>query len=317
MNRKLVFAIAAIVLATTIAFAETNTFNSVALVSTNISITPTNLAQLLALSPEQLEKVDIARIDLLCAEGLQGSEDLNVEQCLKALDALAQHVKEETERNRHYFTENPARFKNSEGYFRMMYLATVLQEDFGVQYNPERKNDFVDENGKSVRKQSDEIIFADSKDHFINGLLTGKHYGTCASLPMLYVAVAKRLGCACGDNFSPAAFAKISSVKLIDTNEPGDIGTRGRNRGKPTPGGSATIEISDKAEADWSRFDDLLTMMESCINALREAGADEIWISCSLYHDGQCNFAFSKEELKRIAALNIDMPISCYGDEVE
>lgn len=191
MNRKLKFSIMAIVLATTIAFGETN---FVSLVSTNISITPTNLAQLLALPPDQLEKIDTARIDLLCAEDLRGSEDLDVEQCLKTLDALAQHVKEETERNRHYFIENPARFKYDEGYFRMMYLATVLQEDFGVQYDPERKNDFVDENGKSVRKQSDDVIFSDSKDHFINGLLTGKHYGTCASLPMLYVAVGQRLG---------------------------------------------------------------------------------------------------------------------------
>ena len=56
---------------------------------------------------------------------------------------------------------------------------------------------------------------------------------------------------ACGDNFSPTTFAKISSVKFIDANEPGEIGTRGRYRGQPTPKGSLTLEVSDKAEKDW------------------------------------------------------------------
>ena len=36
--------------------------------------------KLLALPPDQLEKVDIARIDLLCAEGLPGAEDLDIEK---------------------------------------------------------------------------------------------------------------------------------------------------------------------------------------------------------------------------------------------
>jgi hypothetical protein len=60
MNRKRRFSIALLViaLATAIASAETNTVDSIALASTNISITPTNLAQLLALPPEQLDKVD-------------------------------------------------------------------------------------------------------------------------------------------------------------------------------------------------------------------------------------------------------------------
>ncbi|MEI8290000.1 MAG: hypothetical protein WCH99_11055 [Verrucomicrobiota bacterium] len=58
------------------------------------------LAELLALKPDELEKVDIGLIDLLCAEGLRGSEDLNVQQSVKTLDILAEHVKAETERNR-------------------------------------------------------------------------------------------------------------------------------------------------------------------------------------------------------------------------
>src|SRR5580698_5876335 len=53
---------------------------------------PQNLAELLDLKPEQIERVDIARIDLLCAEGLRGSENLNVQSSLDRLDAWALHV---------------------------------------------------------------------------------------------------------------------------------------------------------------------------------------------------------------------------------
>lgn len=78
--------------------------------------------------------------------------------------------------------------------------------------------------------------------------------------------------------------------------------------------GSALIEVSDKPE-DWSRFDDLLKVVESCINPLRESGADEITLSCSLFHDGECSFGFSPEELRRIAALKVNLHISCYENE--
>jgi len=120
-----------------------------------------------------------------------------------------------------------------------------------------------------------------------------------------------------GDKFSPAKFAKMSSVKLVDAHESGAIGNAGIYRGKPTPYGAASIEVSNKAQEDWSRLDDLLTVMESCIDALRESGAETISLSLSLFHNGQCNFGFSQEQLRRIAALKIDLPISCYSDEVE
>jgi hypothetical protein len=56
---------------------------------------PHNLAELLALKPEQLDRVDIALINLVCAEGLRGSENLDVQSCLDTLDAWAFRVKQE------------------------------------------------------------------------------------------------------------------------------------------------------------------------------------------------------------------------------
>jgi hypothetical protein len=197
-TRRFSIVLLAIVLTTTIAFAETNAVNSAALVSTNISITPTNLAQLLALPPEQIEKVDIARMNLLCAEGLRGSEDLDVQQNLDTLDSWAQHVQSETMRNYHRFLDHPEDYNNSEAYYRMMMLATVLQEDFNAHYDPERAIPQL-----LGRREPNDVFFGDSKDVFIHGLIGGERHGTCSSLPVLYAAVAQRLGYP--ERFAPEA----------------------------------------------------------------------------------------------------------------
>ncbi len=58
-------------------------------------------------------------------------------------------------------------------------LVTVLQQDFGVHYNPERISD---------------VDFTKSKDLFIHGMIDCDNGGTCVSMPVLYTAVAQRLG---------------------------------------------------------------------------------------------------------------------------
>lgn len=61
----------------------------------------------------------------------------------------------------------------------MAVLCMTLQRDCGVGYNPERKNDPGDAR--------------DSRDRFLHGITHGAG-GTCASLPVLYAAVGRRLG---------------------------------------------------------------------------------------------------------------------------
>ncbi len=71
----------------------------------------------------------------------------------------------------------------------MMMLATVLQQDFQTHYSPERAlPQLLGEREPSF------VFFADSQDLFLHGLLGGKRQGTCSSLPVLYAAVAQRLG---------------------------------------------------------------------------------------------------------------------------
>lgn len=149
---------------------------------------PTTFPELCALPPNELEQCDIALMNLLCAEGLRGSEQLNVKQCLERLDGIAKQVKSETDRHYRRFREKPDEFNQSEGYYRMMMMATVLQQDLGIRYNPAR-----------VRRpwepqETSEEFFSNAQDIFIHGLAREKGTGTCSSMPVFFVAVGRRLG---------------------------------------------------------------------------------------------------------------------------
>ena len=125
-------------------------------------------------------------MNLLCGEGLNGSENLDVAAFVKRLDQMAEYVRAETARHNYKLRE--PEFRNSEGYFRMLYLFTVLQQDLHIHYNPDR----ITQIGEFEPNQD---FFADSRDVFIHGLIeTNRLMGTCASLPVLYVAVGRRLG---------------------------------------------------------------------------------------------------------------------------
>lgn len=141
------------------------------------------LPELLAQDEATLPGMDLARMNLLCAQGLPGAEGMDIEAELAVLDRWAASVKFETERAMPKFYANPELYEHSEGYFRILMLITVLQQDFEVRYNPDR-----------IYSPD----FTDCRDVFLHGLTqasTGEHAGgTCVSMPVAYVAVARRLG---------------------------------------------------------------------------------------------------------------------------
>jgi tetratricopeptide (TPR) repeat protein len=123
--------------------------------------------------------VDIAEMNLVCAAGLQGSENHDVAKCLARLDEWAKRARYWTDQSMWDFRQHPEKFKNSEAKFRVLLLISVLQKDFGVHYNDrgERNCDC-----------------SNSKNPFIHGMIDDPNGGTCASMPVLYVAVGRRLG---------------------------------------------------------------------------------------------------------------------------
>ena len=139
------------------------------------------LDDLLKFPAEKLGDVDIAEMNLLCATGLPGAESLDIDRCLARLDEWAMKVKRETERHlyRAHDPEWADHYKHSENWLRAEFLAQVLQQDCGVHYNMERVRD---------------VDFTKSKDLFIHGMIDDANGGTCSSMPILYMAVGRRLG---------------------------------------------------------------------------------------------------------------------------
>ena len=148
---------------------------------------PVNLASLVETSSNRLNQLEVARMNLLCAEGLSGAGQLDISNSLAVIDQMAMRVRSETERHAYRFHINPAEFENSEGFFRMMMLMVVLAEDFQVHYAPNKK-------ASAANASISDGFFANSSDVFLHGLTGSKRQGTCSSLPVLYVAVGRRLG---------------------------------------------------------------------------------------------------------------------------
>ena len=126
-----------------------------------------------------LTSKDIVEVNLACAEGLPGSEAITIAKAQELLDTWSKRVAAETERHLYKFRQNPADYQNFEPYFRLLVLVTVLQQDFRIHYN-----------GSAI----DCPDFTDSRNLFLHGLLGPERQGTCVSMPVLYVAVGRRLG---------------------------------------------------------------------------------------------------------------------------
>jgi len=149
---------------------------------------PKTLGELLDLPSDQLHRVDIARMNLLCASRLPSTSGLNIDHALATLDGWAKQVAFETDRHLYRVTDPQyaERYGGSEPHFRAEMLAQVLQEDLSVKYDMTSVGNFS---------------FADPTVAFIHGMIPTKGQttadtpgGTCASMPVLYVAVGRRLG---------------------------------------------------------------------------------------------------------------------------
>jgi hypothetical protein len=142
----------------------------------------------LLISEKPNDPLNLARINLMCAKGLPLSENIDIDKCLDVLKKMAARVKSETARYLYKYKAAPKDYYNSEAYFRMLTLITVLQQDFKIKYNPEliSINPTIEELKKPFTN--------DSRDVFLHGLLTGKHQGSCASMPVLYLIIGRMLG---------------------------------------------------------------------------------------------------------------------------
>jgi hypothetical protein len=131
----------------------------------------------LARMPEaQLATYDIALVHLACAAGLPGSEAIDDLACARKIDSLVPGVGRFTD---YYLAKGARDFpEETEAQTRMRCLVEFAWRGAGIRYN--------------MAKVPEDAPW-ELADTFAHGALFGPG-GTCASLPVIYTALGRRLG---------------------------------------------------------------------------------------------------------------------------
>ena len=148
---------------------------------------PTTFAELIAMSAEDVERVDIGRLNLICAAEALKPETFDIEHCLEKLDKWAELSRKEEQRFRKSYERNPARYDNSYAKFKAINLVLTIKEDFKCRYQMELVRSGV------MADIHSPAFFRNPYDVFIPGLLERRR-GTCSSYPVLIAALGRRLG---------------------------------------------------------------------------------------------------------------------------
>ena len=80
------------------------------------------------------------------------------------------------------------------------------------------------------------------------------------------------------------------------------------------PYGAASIEVPSNIRSDHAILW-LAKKLDSKMDVMRKCGAEDIHFSIGLFHDGQCNWALSSEELSALAALGVYVTVSAYRED--
>lgn len=162
------------------------THDSVWAEASHRAIVPT-IGDLLTADPDQFvaEHTDIAAVNLACARGLPNCDESAFPEYLALLDAIAEAVRRQTEKNFRLFKLKPKQFNNSEAVFRLYTMEHVFRVQFGIRY---------DSKVREITQDDKPWMSDDSSELFIHGVLSKKRTGTCSSLPIVSIAVGRRLG---------------------------------------------------------------------------------------------------------------------------
>ena len=148
---------------------------------------PSNIEELVSLSADELERVDIGRMNLICAEAASGTGDSELPRLLRKLDEWAETARRAEEKYRRTFERSPERYDNSYAKFRAVNLILAVKEDFKCRYQMS-----LVESGE-LHNVNSPAFFKNPDDVFISGLLKNRR-GTCSSYAPLIVALGRRLG---------------------------------------------------------------------------------------------------------------------------
>lgn len=148
------------------------------------------VAELVALSDAELERVDIVEMNIAVAREIPGLKKLDYDKYRQAVDAWTDQFRAWLPTVESAFHQNPGGYHNDINFFRLGMLAQFLDQTAGVRYVEEQKQAQINAR-KSGRKA--EIAYTNPGDLFLHGLIDTRR-GTCGTMPTLHVAIGRRLG---------------------------------------------------------------------------------------------------------------------------
>jgi transglutaminase superfamily protein len=153
----------------------------VALIDWERSYDDTSLAELLAMSDEQLAAVDPLAMNLVVAKGIPSLAALRIGRYQATVNAWVRDFTERClPRWESFFHQSPQDFRNDIRYFRLGMVCQYLELEIGIQYNADQR-------------ELTSILYTDASDLFLNGVIDTRQ-GTCGNLAALHVAFGWRLG---------------------------------------------------------------------------------------------------------------------------
>lgn len=147
------------------------------------------IGSLTKMSNDELTRLGVAKVNLACAKGLGNSpmKDAEAAECLTRLQQMSNATSLHTANNYYKFVKNPADYENSDIYYKIAMLITVVEKDFSVRYNA-AKTTMLPKPGHV------DHFYDDPADVFVLGAFGIKRTGTCSSMPVACVAVGRQLG---------------------------------------------------------------------------------------------------------------------------
>jgi len=142
------------------------------------------VAQLLALSDEELERVDVLELNIAVAREIPGCEHLDYQRYKRIVDEWTDDVRRLESVSKDNFSKTPHEWNNDINFFRLGLLATYLTRDRGVRYHEKYSAD--QKAGKSSK-------YIEPGALLIHDLIDTLR-GTCANMPVLHVIIGRRLG---------------------------------------------------------------------------------------------------------------------------
>ena len=140
--------------------------------------------ELQTLSDDDLRRLDVLYTNFACSAGVPGVVSIEEGECETKLRAIIAAVQDWTTERLFLFETEPERFDHCWDRYRMACMVAVLQWRFNMLRDPEWT--FAEGADTAAKTPPNHHLFA---QHLMSG-----GYGSCASLPIVFCCVGRRLG---------------------------------------------------------------------------------------------------------------------------